>query len=265
MPFLYLGSSGKCGPLEKDKVGKNMLICPWCISFTSLREPVLMRETHMSVMFSISASVCRTGKALIPRSGSTQEILVLLQEQEEGHASADIHGSPEPTATPTTNTHHHQQQHRHDPNRLPGEERAPLPGLKALISGAANFSYKARWIAPRPGPGWLGSAPVRPIEERRNKTKSAAEMDAGYKTIDLSGDDRLEGEKGVGKRENRRACSPFPVWFLQNPPVSQPVSQNLTATLAMCAKEDRSRSPPPLSLSWQAPEPPPDRVVVCGG
>lgn len=103
---------------------------------------MLMRDTHMSVMFSISASLCRTGKALMPRSGSTQEILVLLQEQENGHASADIHGSPEPTATPITTTHHHHQ-HRHDPDPLPGEERAPLPGLKALISGA-NFSYKAR-------------------------------------------------------------------------------------------------------------------------
>lgn len=95
----------------------------------------------MSVMFSISASLCRTGKALIPRSGSTQEILVLLQEQEGGHASADSHGSPELTDTPITPTHHHQ--HRQDPDPLPGEERAPLPGLQALISGA-NFSYKAR-------------------------------------------------------------------------------------------------------------------------
>lgn len=103
---------------------------------------MLMRDTHMSVMFSISASLCKTGKALIPRTGSTQEILVLLQEQDEGHASADIQGSPEPTATPTTTTHpHHQHRHDHDP--VPGEERAPLPGLKALISGA-NFSYKAR-------------------------------------------------------------------------------------------------------------------------
>lgn len=101
----------------------------------------MLRDTHMSVMFSISVSLCRTGKALIPRSGSTQEILVLLQEQDDGHASADTHGSPEPTATPITTTHHHQ--HRHDPYPLPGEERAPLPGLKALISGA-NFSYKAR-------------------------------------------------------------------------------------------------------------------------
>lgn len=96
----------------------------------------------MSVMFSISASLCRSGKAFIPFSGSTQEILVLLQEQGGGHASADIHGSPEPTDTPTATTHHHHQ-HRHDPDPLPGEERAPLQGLKALMSGA-NFSYKAR-------------------------------------------------------------------------------------------------------------------------
>lgn len=130
---------------------------------------MLVRETHMSVMFSISASLCRTGKAFIPRSGSTQEILVLLQEQDDWHASVDIHGSPEPTATPTTTTHTHHQ-HCHDPNPVPGEERAPLPRLKALISGA-NFSYKARRTAPRPGPGWLGSAPVQPIKERRNRLK----------------------------------------------------------------------------------------------
>ncbi len=96
----------------------------------------------MSVMFSISASLCKTGKALISRSGSTQEILVLLQEQDNGHATADIHRSPEPTATPTNTIHHHHQ-HRHDPDSLPGEKRASLPGLKAIISGA-NFSYKAR-------------------------------------------------------------------------------------------------------------------------
>ncbi|TNN80653.1 Solute carrier family 28 member 3 [Liparis tanakae] len=60
-----------------------------------------------------------TGKALMPRSGSTQDILVLLQEQE-------------PTDTPITTTHQHQ--HRHDPDPLSGEERAPLPGLQALIS-----------------------------------------------------------------------------------------------------------------------------------
>lgn len=102
----------------------------------------IWRCTHMSVMFSISASVCRTGNALIPRSGSTQEIRLLLQTQEDGQASADSHGSPEPTATPTTITHHHQQ-HRHDQDPLPGEVRASLPGLQALISGS-NFSYKAR-------------------------------------------------------------------------------------------------------------------------
>lgn len=123
----------------------------------------------MSVMFSLSASLCRTGKAFIPRSGSTQEILVLLQEHDDGHASADIHGSPEPTATPATNIHPHHQ-HRHDPNLVPGEDRAPLLGLKALISGA-NFSYKARRTAPRPGPGWLRSDPVQPIKARRNSLK----------------------------------------------------------------------------------------------
>lgn len=68
---------------------------------------------------------------------------MLLQEQDGGHASADIHGSLEPTATPINTTHHHHHQHRHDPDALPGEERAALPGLQALISGA-NFSYKAR-------------------------------------------------------------------------------------------------------------------------
>jgi len=52
------------------------------------------RHTHMSVMFSISASLCRIGNALMPRSGSMQDILVLLQEQEVGHTSVDIHGSP---------------------------------------------------------------------------------------------------------------------------------------------------------------------------
>lgn len=103
---------------------------------------MMLRVTHMSVMFSISVSLCRTGKALIPRSGSTQEILVLLQEQDDEHASADSHRSPEPTATPITTTHHHHQ-HRHDLYPLPGGERAPLPGLKSLILGA-NFSYKAR-------------------------------------------------------------------------------------------------------------------------
>lgn len=123
----------------------------------------------MSVMFSISVSLCRTGKALIPRSGSTQEILVLLQEQGDGHASADSHRSPEPTATPMATSHHHhhrQQQNRHDLYPLPSEERALLPALEALISGA-NFSSKARRTAPRPGPGWLESAPVRPVKGAR--------------------------------------------------------------------------------------------------
>jgi len=105
-------------------------------------------------MFSASL---RTGKVFILFPGSTQEILVLLQEQDEGHASADIHGSPEPTVTPIATTHH--QKHRHDPDPVLSEERAQLPGLKALISGA-NFSYKARGTAPRPVPGWLRSAPV---------------------------------------------------------------------------------------------------------
>lgn len=115
-------------------------------------------DTHMSVMFSISASIFRTGKALIPRSGSgsTQEILVLLQEHDDGHASADIQRSPEPTVTPSATTHHHRD--RHDPDPLFGEERAPLPGLKALISGA-NFSYQVRWTAPRPRPRLAGISP----------------------------------------------------------------------------------------------------------
>lgn len=96
----------------------------------------------MSVMFSISASLCSTGKAVMPPSGSTQEILVLLQEQEEGHASVDIHGSAEPTVTPKTHTHHHK--HRHDPEPLHGTKRlTPLLGVKVLIS-CANFSSGAR-------------------------------------------------------------------------------------------------------------------------
>lgn len=100
------------------------------------------RDTHMSVMFSISASLCRTGKALIPFSGSTHEILVLLQEQDDGHASADIHGSPEPTTAPTNTTQPHHK-HRHEPDPVRGEDRAPLPALEVLISGA-NFSYDPR-------------------------------------------------------------------------------------------------------------------------
>lgn len=89
--------------------------------------------THMSVMFSISASL-RMGMALMPHSGSTQEILVLLQEQDSGHASADIHGSAELTAIPTTiNKPHHK--HRHDPEPVRGEDAGPLPGLQALILG----------------------------------------------------------------------------------------------------------------------------------
>lgn len=87
-------------------------------------------------MFSISASLCRTGKALMPCFGSTQEILVLLQEQDDLHAPVDIHGSPVTTAAPTAASHHH----RH---LLPAAERAPLPALEALMSGA-NFSYEAR-------------------------------------------------------------------------------------------------------------------------
>lgn len=105
----------------------------------------------MSVMFSISALFCRTGKTLMPLSGSTQEILVLLQEQDWAHASADIHGSPEPTATPTVTTHH--QKHRHDPDPLPGEEGAQLRGLEALISGATS----AIRLAEQPhGPAQVG-------------------------------------------------------------------------------------------------------------
>lgn len=88
----------------------------------------------MSVMFSISASLWRMGKALMPRSGSTQEILVLLQEQDDGHASADIHGSAEPTAIPITiNKPHHK--HRHDPEFVRGEDATPLAGPQALILG----------------------------------------------------------------------------------------------------------------------------------
>lgn len=83
----------------------------------------------MSVMFSISGSL-RMGKALMPRSGSTQEILVLLQEQGDGHASADI----QPTDIPTTiNKPHHK--HRHDPEPVRGEDAAPFPGPQALILG----------------------------------------------------------------------------------------------------------------------------------
>lgn len=88
----------------------------------------------MSVMFSISASLWRMGKALMPPSGSTQEILVLLQEQDDGHASAGIHGSAEPTAIPTTmNKPHHK--HLHDPEPVRGGDAAPLTAPQALISG----------------------------------------------------------------------------------------------------------------------------------
>lgn len=68
-----------------------------------------------------------------------------LQEQVVGHASADVQGSPEPTVTPSATIIHHHHHHwdRHDPDPLLGEEKAALPGLRALISGA-NFSYKAR-------------------------------------------------------------------------------------------------------------------------
>lgn len=130
----------------------------------------------MSVMFSISASLCREGKLLIPVSGSTQEILVLLQEQDDRHASADIQGSPEPTASPHDKNHHHNK-HRHDSD----PERAQLPGWYALIS-CANFSYKARGSAPRPGPDWLGSDPGAASQgDARWSThkKSCAEVDAG--------------------------------------------------------------------------------------
>lgn len=90
--------------------------------------------THISVMFSISASLCKTGNELMPNSGSTQEILVLLQEQVNGHASVDIHGSPEPTVIPSSAT---QPSHRSDHREpIPGEEGAPLPAPQALISGA---------------------------------------------------------------------------------------------------------------------------------
>ncbi|MEQ2164904.1 hypothetical protein GOODEAATRI_011572 [Goodea atripinnis] len=78
----------------------------------------------------------RTGNELIPGSGSTQEILVLLQEQGEGHASADIHGSPEPTVTPTATTHH--QKHCHEPGVPHTEGIAQIPGPKAHISCAKS-------------------------------------------------------------------------------------------------------------------------------
>lgn len=131
----------------------------------------------MSVMFSISASLCRTGNALMPRSGSTHEILVLVQEQEDGHASADIHGSPEPTDTPMNRTHHHQ--HRHDPERPPGEERAPLPGLQALIFGCP-LQLRGSPNSPR-GPaqvGWV-QCQVRPNggEIRRTGWTQAAQLE----------------------------------------------------------------------------------------
>lgn len=122
-------------------------------------------HTHMSVMFSISASLCRTGNALIPRSGSTQEILLLLQEQVEAHGSVDIHGSPELTVTPTVTTHH--QRHCHEPEVPRAEGRAQIPAPEARISGVPTLSYKAHRKAPRPGPGWLGSAPVRPVKKER--------------------------------------------------------------------------------------------------
>lgn len=90
--------------------------------------------THMSVMFSISASLWRMGKALMLHSGSTQEILVLLQKQGDGHASADIHGSAEPTDIPMT-INKPQHKHRHDPEPVRGEDAAPLPGPQAHIFG----------------------------------------------------------------------------------------------------------------------------------
>lgn len=117
----------------------------------------------MSVMFSISASLCREGKLLIPGSGSTQEILVLLQEQDDRHASADIQGSPEPTATPHAKTHHHKHRHDSDP------ERAQLPGWYALIS-CANFSYKGSRISPTARPRLAGISP-RCGQSRRREMK----------------------------------------------------------------------------------------------
>lgn len=105
----------------------------------------------MSVMFSISASLCKAGNELMLRSGSTQEILVLLQEQYDRQASVDIHRSPEPTAIPSSATQpNHRSGHREP---VPGKEGAPLPAPHALISGA-NLPPK------RPWPGSTGrSAP----------------------------------------------------------------------------------------------------------
>lgn len=135
--------------------------------------PNRTRATHMSVMFSISASLCRTGNALMPCSGSTQEILVLLQVQDDGHASADIHGSPEPTAMPTSAT----QPHNHngsssgrggfDLDPVPGEERAPLPAPQALILGC-QLQLEGSPNSPTAWPRLAGISPgIRPIKERR--------------------------------------------------------------------------------------------------
>lgn len=188
-------------------------------------------------MFSISASLCSTGNALIPRSGSTQEILVLLQEQVEGHASADIHGSPEPTVTPTATTHH--QKHCHEPEVPHTEGRAQIPGPEAHISGVPTLSYKARRKAPRPGPGWLGSAPVRPVKEKRGEERcgvtSRIRCWGGKK---LWRDARKPSEVSEMTDETQKK-----VWKgleeLRCPPessVRQPVSQSLSATGALCAK-----------------------------
>ena len=55
----------------------------------------------MSVMFSVSASVWRWGKAATQLSWSTQEIRVLVQVQDAGHA---VPGLPNVDRTPQ-NTH----------------------------------------------------------------------------------------------------------------------------------------------------------------
>lgn len=83
---------------------------------------------------------------------------MLLQEQDVGHASADIHGSGEPTAIPTTISKPHHK-HRHDPEPVRGEDAAPLAGPPALIlgcqlqlSGLAETASTARpWWADQPG------------------------------------------------------------------------------------------------------------------
>lgn len=93
--------------------------------------------THMSVMLSISSSDCSTGKAMMPRSWSTQAILVPLQEQDAGQAAPSLH-SP-------INT-------QHNSNR-----DTQLPLRKALISAPSM-----------PGHGRLGSTKLQQKETLSN-------------------------------------------------------------------------------------------------